>query len=87
MTNQARCGLICDECSYRVKFNCPGCVAAQGKLFWGECPVAHCSIDQKIGHCGQCKSFVCERLHQFAFDPQQGDNGKRIENLKLRVQS
>ena len=81
----ARCGIKCGECEYREKFNCPGCLEAAGKIFWGECPVAHCNMEKGKEHCGECGQFVCELLHSFAYDPEQGDNGQRIENLKARM--
>ena len=33
-------------------------------------------------HCGECDSFPCELLHQFAYDPKQGDDGRRIEQCR-----
>ncbi|WP_373887184.1 hypothetical protein [Anaerofustis stercorihominis] len=33
-------------------------------------------------HCGECSEFPCEVLNQFAYDKEQGDNGKRIEMCK-----
>jgi hypothetical protein len=78
----ARCGTYCDECSYREKTNCPTCHATAGQMFWGKCRLAQCSIDRDLDNCSQCTDFPCALLHEFAFDEKQGDNGKRIENLK-----
>ena len=33
-------------------------------------------------HCGQCPDFPCEVLTQFAYDPQEGDDGLRIEQCR-----
>ena len=33
-------------------------------------------------HCGQCPDFPCRLLRQFAYDPQQGDDGLRIEQCR-----
>ena len=78
----ARCGIYCGECEYKDKFNCSGCRKSNGKILWGVCPVAACSIAKGIDTCGDCSEFPCALLNQFAFDSEQGDNGKRIENLK-----
>lgn len=81
-TYQSYCGIQCDECKYREKFNCSGCLAMKGKPFWGECKVAMCCIEKELKHCGKCEKFPCELLNSFAYDKEQGDDGKRIENLR-----
>ena len=35
-----RTGDTCETCTYREQTGCPGCRAAAGKMFWGECAVA-----------------------------------------------
>lgn len=82
---QARCGIDCGECKYKEQMNCSGCMKQDGKMFWGECEVAKCSMDKGHEHCGHCADFVCQTLHEFAYDPKEGDDGKRIENLKRRM--
>lgn len=77
----ARCGLDCDECSYREKEHCPGCQASQGRMFWGECRVAACSIGRRLDSCGDCSSMPCQMLRDFSYDAEQGDGGRRIRNL------
>jgi hypothetical protein len=79
---QSYCGILCSKCGYRQKVNCPGCVACKGKVFHGNCRVAMCCLEHNLKHCGQCKSFPCDLLNTFAYDPEHGDNGKRIEQLK-----
>lgn len=62
---------------------CAGCVNIL-KPFWGEqCEVKKCCEDKGHEYCGECDSFPCELLVSFAFDEQEGDNGKRIENCKM----
>ena len=79
---ESRCGILCSECVYREQTNCKGCIK-QTKPFWGEgCPVKLCCEAKEYNHCGQCSSFPCDLLNQFAFDEKQGDNGKRIEQCK-----
>ena len=78
----ARCGLICNDCSYRESANCPGCVAAKGNVFWGTCSLATCCQDKGFEHCAQCSDFPCEDLKSFSYDAEQGDNGQRIRNLE-----
>jgi len=82
----AICGLDCAACGYREPTGCPGCVAARGKLFWGECDMAGCCIGKGLDHCGQCPSFACEDLTAAAHDPEHGDaEGSRIINLRRRL--
>lgn len=78
----AYCGLDCAICDYREKMNCSGCQACGGEMFWGECEIAACCISKQIENCSKCDQFPCENLKAFAFHAEQGDNGKRIENLK-----
>ena len=78
----ARCGIYCGECEYREKTNYPGCIQAQGKMFWGKCRVAQCCISKNLDNCGLCSSFPCDLLKEFAYDKEQGDSGQRIRNLK-----
>jgi hypothetical protein len=78
----ARCGVYCGECEYREKMNCPGCIQAEGTLFWGTCAVAVCCTGKGHEHCGQCAEFPCDTLNGFAYDEQHGDGGQRIRNLE-----
>ncbi|HOU75614.1 MAG TPA: DUF3795 domain-containing protein [Candidatus Dojkabacteria bacterium] len=55
----SRCGIICSECKYREKFNCPTCHKTNGKPFWGECKVAECSISKDLNNCSECNGFPC----------------------------
>ena len=79
---KARCGIECEQCDYREKFKCPGCRKAEGKIFWGECELAKCSMAKGIDFCYECGEFPCDLLKAFAYNEEQGDNGKRIENLR-----
>lgn len=80
--NESRCGLLCSECEWVPKTNCPGCIAAHGRPFHGENPVAICCESRNLEHCGQCPDFPCEQLNAYAYDKEHGDNGARIEMLK-----
>ena len=76
---ESRCGILCGQCAYREQMGCGGCVQIQ-KTLWGEsCPVKSCCEEKPKEHCGQCESFPCGLLKQFAYDEKQGDGGKRIE--------
>jgi hypothetical protein len=79
---ESRCGILCFECDYREKMNCGGCVNID-KPFWGDaCPVKSCCEGRNLEHCGECDEFPCDLLNQFAYDKEQGDDGKRIEQCK-----
>lgn len=76
---ESRCGILCGACEYRQQTGCPGCTQIT-KPFWGEaCPVKDCCERKNLEHCGLCPEFPCSVLHQFAYDPKQGDNGARIQ--------
>ncbi len=81
-TAMAYCGTDCGACSFRARTNCPGCRGAAGNMFWGKCALALCCIERKLDHCGKCPEFPCERLKEYSFDKEHGDNGRRIENLR-----
>ncbi len=83
MAIESRCGILCSECTYREQMGCKGCTEID-KPFWADaCPVKSCSESKKCEHCGQCGDFPCDLLKQFAYDENQGDNGKRIEQCRL----
>lgn len=79
---ESRCGILCSECAFKEQMGCKGCVNID-KPFWGEsCPVKSCCEEKNSEHCGKCQSFSCDLLNRFAYDKEQGDNGKRIEQCK-----
>lgn len=76
---ESRCGLLCSACEFRESMGCAGCTQIE-KPFWGEsCPVKSRCEGRDLPHCGLCGDFPCQVLEGFAYDPQQGDNGARIE--------
>ncbi len=80
---ESRCGLLCGECAYREQMGCPDCVHMD-KPFWGEsCPVKDCCEGKGLAHCGVCGEFPCALLEQFAYDAEQGDDGRRIEQCRI----
>lgn len=84
---ESRCGTKCSECMYKEKVNCVGCVS-MNKPFWGEkCLVKNCCENKNLEFCGQCKDFPCELLKEFSFDKEHGDNGIRIENCKIWLET
>lgn len=79
---ESRCGILCSECEYREQVGCRGCTAIT-KPFWSDsCPVKACCEARGLPNCGRCDEFPCELLVQFAFDENQGDDGRRIEQCK-----
>ena len=84
MNNQmiGMCGTYCEVCEWKEKTNCPGCQECQGKVFWGECSIARCSIEQGHSHCGHCANLPCQKLQDAYRNPEHGDNGERLINLK-----
>ena len=79
---ESRCGILCSECGFKEKTGCKGCVHID-KPVWGEaCPLKSCSESNEHEHCGLCSKFPCDLLNQFAYDENQGDGGKRIEQCR-----
>lgn len=78
---ESRCGIKCNECEYKEKVNCTGCVTIS-KPFWGECPVKTCCENKELENCGLCDQFPCDSLNQFAYDKEQGDDGARIKQCE-----
>ena len=80
---ESRCGILCSECSYKEPMKCNGCIAID-KPFWGDkCPVKSCCESKSLNNCGECTEFPCQLLHDFSYDKEQGDDGKRIEQCRL----
>lgn len=80
---KSRCGIVCEpsKCKEAFGVDCPGCVAME-KPFWGTCDVKVCCEGKGLEHCGLCSDFPCEVLNRFAYDKEQGDDGKRIEQCR-----
>jgi len=79
---ESRCGILCDQCTYKEEMGCDGCINIE-KPFWGEsCPLKTCCESRKLEHCGLCQEFPCDLLNKFAYDKEQGDNGLRIEQCR-----
>lgn len=76
------CGAYYGVCEWRAKTNCPGCLASRSKMFWGVCEVARCAIEKGYQHCGLCPDVPCATLQGFFDNPEHGDNGERLANLK-----
>lgn len=77
-----RCGAYCGDCEWKERMHCAGCQACNAKVFWGECAIAKCSIEKGYLHCGYCEELPCQKL-QDAFDnPEHGDSGERLANLR-----
>jgi len=68
------------------KTGCRGCKVQAGKMFWGQCRIALCAIEKGYGHCGECEELPCEKLEAAYNDPEHGDDGERLVNLKMWAQ-
>ena len=78
----AFCGTYCGVCEWKDKMNCNGCLACKGHPFWGECDKAKCCTGRGFEHCGYCPDMPCQKLLDLFDDPEHGDKGTRINNLK-----
>jgi len=77
-----RCGAYCGVCDWKDRIHCSGCQECRGKPFWGTCAVAVCSISKGYVHCGECPHLPCSNLQEAFDNPEHGDNGERLANLK-----
>lgn len=79
---ESRCGILCAQCALRETAGCKGCTNMD-KPFWGErCPIKSCCEEKPHAHCGQCPDFPCRQLTEYAYDPEHGDNGLRLEQCE-----
>ena len=79
---ESRCGILCSECSFRDSMDCKGCITID-KPFCGDmCPVKSCCEERALENCGMCDSFPCALLSSFAYDKEQGDDGKRLTQCR-----
>ena len=76
------CGAYCGVCPAKESGDCPGCQTARSNMFWGRCRVAKCAIKKGFLHCGLCPDLPCEALLEYFNDPEHGDYGERLINLK-----
>ena len=76
------CGAYCGVCVWKEKTNCAGCKANKGEMFWGQCAVATCCLAKGLAHCGLCFELPCSTVQEFFDNPEHGDNGERLANLK-----
>lgn len=56
--------------------------APTSKPLLGELPHKSLLRGEKHAHCGQCPTFPCQQLTAYAYDPEQGDNGLRLEQCR-----
>ena len=78
----SRCGIVCNECLYKLRKKCDGCAKIENP-YWGVCDVKNCCESKKLEHCGICADFPREDLKIMSYDDSgEGDNGKRIEQCK-----
>ncbi len=80
----AYCGTNCEICGWREQTGCKGCKANAGQMFWGVCDKATCCIENGYEHCGKCPNLPCQILKDLFSDPEHGDDGTRLKNLKSR---
>ena len=78
----AMCGAYCGHCEFKERTGCSGCQLQKGDIFWGTCAVATCCLDKGLLHCGLCPDLPCQALQEAFDQPEHGDNGERLANLK-----
>ncbi|MDO5397411.1 MAG: DUF3795 domain-containing protein [bacterium] len=78
----AYCGDYCEDCIWKDRVGCTGCKVNKGDMFWGECDKAKCCIQNNFEHCGECPQMPCDKLLSLFKDPEHGDDGSRLINLK-----
>lgn len=78
----AFCGTYCGVCEWKDKINCKGFQECQGSMFWGQCDKALCCIEKGFKHCGIYPEMPCKELLDLFDDPEHGDKGARLNNLR-----
>ncbi len=78
----SRCGIDCEKCINRRECDCPGCTELEEGNWAGNCEIKKCCEQKFLPHCGKCPAFPCDMLRNTAFDPEEGDDGERLIDLK-----
>jgi hypothetical protein len=53
--------------------------------YWdGVCEIKNCAAVKGVSDCSYCKKFPCELLLDISLDPETGDDGERLERLRLK---
>lgn len=76
------CGAYCGICDWKEKTGCKGCQHHKGQMFYGTCAVAVCCTTKGLLHCGECSELPCPTVQKAFNNPDHGDNGERLANLK-----
>lgn len=79
---KAMCGAYCGTCEWKERVGCKGCRACASNMFWGVCDKARCCIEHGFEHCGFCPEVPCQKLLDLFSDPEHGDSGARLRNLR-----
>ncbi|MDR0974142.1 MAG: DUF3795 domain-containing protein [Ruminococcus sp.] len=78
------CGMDCGACAIRESVNCEGCKAMDTPYWDGICEIKNCAAVMGVSDCSYCKKSPCEIILDISLDPETGDDGERLENLRLR---
>jgi hypothetical protein len=62
---------------------CEGCKNSDTPYWDGVCEIKDCVTVKKIANCSYCKNFPCELLLDISLDPDTGDDGARLETMRL----
>jgi hypothetical protein len=80
----AVCGNFCGTCGFLGK-SCAGCLAHEGKVFWGTCERYLCCVEEKqLEHCGWCEDFPC---HWFDWNPENLDEATFAANRQRGIET
>jgi hypothetical protein len=53
--------------------------------YWdGVCEIKDCAVVRGVSDCSYCKKFPCELLLDISLDLETGDDGERLERLRLK---
>ena len=75
---ESRCGIRCNECNWREKRDCKGCLYINKPFLGDSCPIKNCCEEKGYDFCGQCPDFPCANLTEMSYAEAEGDKGKRI---------
>ena len=61
--SETYCGKNCDDCSYKISEQCPGCMEGPGHQTYGACDLARCCRDKGHEKCDTCRfNYDCYLL-------------------------
>ena len=80
------CGLHCGACG-SFGTECDGCGAQAGSVFWGECELYLCCVEERgLDFCGECDEYPCHMYLQAIEHPTFPPREDMISAVQRRLE-